>query len=132
MYKLVKALEQKGFILHWYKAITTDSCYIKLDFGVANSIRVSNHRGKEKYHYRFNLMLNIDKSYVSSDGKSNFYCVNDFDKMVNDIVNFKNDQLEKYGFKYYEYMLTRRKEIYDNNSSWKHAKNNDIDNVPGI
>lgn len=123
MFKLVDILDNKGFILHYYKAITTDSCYIKLDFGLANSIRVANHRGKEKYKYRFNLMLNLDKSYVE-DGR-NYYSVNDFDKMVEDIVNFKNNQLNKYGFKYYEYMVDRRKEIYSSDSSWKNARTND-------
>ncbi len=123
MYDLVNVLNNKGFVLHYYRAITTDSCYMKLDFGMANSVRIADHRGKEKYKYRFNLMLNLDKSYVE-DGR-NYYCLNDFDKLVNDIVKFKNDQLDKYGFRYYEYMIENRKKLYNDDSSWKNARTND-------
>lgn len=123
MYELVTKLHNKGLTLHYYKALTTNSCYIKVDFGVCNSIRIADHRGKEKYKYKFNLMLNLKKSYVN-DGRA-YYCLGDLDKMVDDIVSLKKDKQEKYGFKYFEFMLKNKKELYETESSWLNAETND-------
>lgn len=56
--KLVKA----GFVVHRYNAYSTQSVYLKLDYGVANSIRISDHKGKEKLAYRYNIMVG-EKEY---------------------------------------------------------------------
>lgn len=120
MFQLMKELDKKGFIIHYLQAYSTPSCYVKLDFGVANSIRVSDHKGIEKYQYRFNLMLNIDKSY-EKDGRM-YYCLNDMDKLVHDVVDFKNKQLEKYKFNYYEYMLREKKNKENKTGFWQRAR----------
>ena len=109
MYKLLEILERKGFILYYLKAYSTTSCYIKLDFGVCNSIRIADHKGIEKYRYTFNLMIGLDKSY-EEDGRY-YYSVNDFDKMVNDILAYRNKLQEQYGFSYYEKMLENKKQF---------------------
>ena len=44
---LVHTLSQAGFTIQRYDASTTDSIYLKLDYGVGNSIRISNHNGKK-------------------------------------------------------------------------------------
>ena len=121
MFKLMAELDNKGFIIHYLQAYSTPSCYIKLDFGIGNSIRVSNHNGIEKYQYRFNLMLNIDKSYEENGRK--YYCLNDMSKLVDDVVEFKNKQLEKYKFNYYEYMLEAKNEKNNKKGFWQNAKN---------
>ena len=53
---LIVKLKELGFIVHRYDAYSTDSIYLKLDFGVCCGIRISNHNGKKKYHYRFNVI----------------------------------------------------------------------------
>ncbi len=121
MYKLLSDLDQKGFILQYYVAYSTDSCYIKLDYGISNSIRISDHKGKDKYPYRFNLMVDIDKSY-EQDGRY-YYSTQDYNKMISDIKKFKEEQLEKYGFKYYEYMLNNKKDAKSKKGFWVKSKN---------
>ena len=121
MYKLLSDLDQKGFILQYYVAYSTDSCYIKLDYGISNSIRISDHKGKDKYPYKFNLMVDIDKSY-EQDGRY-YYSPQDYDKMISDIKKFKNEQLKKYGFKYYEYMLSNKKDAKNKKGFWVQSKN---------
>lgn len=121
MYKLLSDLDQKGFILQYYVAHSTESCYIKLDYGISNSIRISNHKGKDKYPYRFNLMVDIDKSY-EEDGRY-YYSPQDYNKMISDIKKFKDEQLKKYGFKYYEYMLNNKKEAKNKKGFWVQSKN---------
>ena len=39
-----------------YNAVTTDSIYLKLDYGVCCEIRIDDHNWKKKYHYRFNVV----------------------------------------------------------------------------
>ena len=52
MYKLLEDLYREGFVLQYYMAFSTSSCYIKLDNGVSNSVRIADHKGKDKYQYR--------------------------------------------------------------------------------
>jgi len=51
--KIIKSLTNKGFKISKYYSKTTKSVYIKLDFGVCGGIRISDHRGKKKYNYKF-------------------------------------------------------------------------------
>ena len=54
---LIHTLSQAGFTIQRYDASTTDSIYLKLDYGVGNSIRISNHTGKKHLNYRYNIIL---------------------------------------------------------------------------
>lgn len=121
MYKLLSDLDRYGFILQYYEAYSTSSCYIKLDNGVSNSIRIADHKGKDKYPYRFNLMMGLDKSY-EADGR-HYYSVNDYEKMIQDIRHFRDEQLNKFGFSYYEYMLKNKKDAKNKKGFWVKAKN---------
>lgn len=121
MYKLLRDLDQKGFILQYYEAYSTSSCYIKLDYGISDSIRISDHKGKDKYPYKFNLMMDLDKSY-EEDGRY-YYSVKDYEKMLLDIKKFKDEQLNKYGFYYYDYMLRNKKDAKNKKGFWVKAKN---------
>lgn len=121
MYKLLRDLDRYGFILQYYEAYSTSSCYIKLDNGVSNSIRIADHKGKDKYPYRFNLMIGLDKSY-ENDGRY-YYSVDDYEKMIQDIRHFRDEQLDKFGFNYYEYMLKNKKDAKFKKGFWEKAKN---------
>ena len=121
MYKLLNDLDYYGFILQYYEAYSTSSCYVKLDYGISNSIRIADHKGKDKYPYRFNLMVGLDESY-EVDGRY-YYSVSDYGKMIQDIKNFKNEQLNKYGFSYYEYMLKNKKDAKNKKGFWSKARN---------
>ena len=120
MNRLLSDLDKEGFVLQYYEAYSTSSCYIKLDYGECNSIRIADHKGKDKYPYRFNLMLGIEKSY-EKDGRK-YYRVTDYDIMISDIKKFKEKQREKYGFKYYEYMLENKKDASNRKGFWAKAK----------
>ena len=120
MYKLLNDLDREAFILQYYEAYSTSSCYIKLDYGVSNSIRIADHKGKDKYPYRFNLMINLDESY-ENNGRS-YYSIKDYDKMISDIKKFRDEQLNKYGFSYYEYMLNNKKDTKNKKGFWSKAK----------
>ena len=95
MFDILYKLKKHNFILHYYKA-TTGSCYIKLDYGTCGSIRIANHKGIDKYKYTFNLMIDIDKSYIKDNRK--YYCIDDLDKMIKDIVDYKEELKDKFNY----------------------------------
>lgn len=41
-------------LIHRYDAYSTNSVYLKFDYGVANSLRIADHAGKKHLAYRFN------------------------------------------------------------------------------
>jgi hypothetical protein len=54
--KLVAMLKLEGFVIQRYNAYSTNSIYLKLDYGVCNSIRISDHKGKAGLAYKYNLL----------------------------------------------------------------------------
>ena len=120
MFDLLRRLDKEGFILHYLQAFSTDSCYIKLDFGVCKSIRISDHKGIHKYKYTFNVMLGLDESYTK-DGMY-YYTVDDIDKMIEDIKNHKQEIQDEYGFNYFEFMLRNKKDMENKKGFWENCK----------
>lgn len=105
--KLIKDLKEKGFQINKYYAKTTKSIYLKLDYGVCCGIRISDHNGKQKYRYKFNLIKQykgpkekIDRGYVRL-----FYDYNNTEELIEDVQNEKKAKIKKYGLhNYQEYM----------------------------
>lgn len=112
--KLIKNLKDKGFEIHKYYAKTTKSIYLKLDYGVCCGIRISDHKGKKKYRYKFNLIKQYngpkqvnDRGYLRL-----FYDYSNTDELVNDVQEEKKEKINKYGIcNYQKYM---RKNSNDN------------------
>lgn len=111
--KLIKNLKEKGFQINKYYAKTTRSIYLKLDYGVCCGIRISDHKGKKKYRYKFNLIKQYqgskkinDKGYIRL-----FYDYNNTEELINDVENEKNSKINKYGlYNYHEYMKQNSKD----------------------
>lgn len=105
--KVIAHLKGKGFKIHKYYAKTTRSIYLKLDYGVCCGIRISDHKGKKKYKYKFNLLKQYkgpkqvnDKGYIRL-----FYDYNNTEELLNDVQNEKKVKINKYGLEnYQEYM----------------------------
>lgn len=124
---VVNALLNEGFILHRYDAYSTNSVYIKLDYGVANSLRISDHRGKSHLSYRFNLLSYIDKQ---SETTRNGYPISDYpfemaDKLIQDIVVHRNGKQTRYGAANYQQYIKKSKAEVDNEPPkgfWQQAK----------
>ena len=57
--KIINYLSNLGISIHIYHAFSTNSIYIKLDYGVLGSIRISDHDGKERYKYKYNVRTDI-------------------------------------------------------------------------
>ena len=97
--KLIKNLKEKGFQIQKYYARTTRSIYLKLDYGVCCGIRISDHNGKKKYKYKFNLIkqYNGPKKIIDRGYTRLFYNYNNteelnLNKNIKNIINNTNKQ----------------------------------------
>jgi len=112
--KIVSALKSQGFVIQRYDAYSTHSVYLKLDYGVCNRIRISNHNGKKKYKYKFNLIKQykgpkqkIDKGYLRL-----YYDYNNTAELIEDVQKEKKAKIYKYGLQNYKsYMEQNSKDV---------------------
>lgn len=77
---LCRYLHGKGIKLHVNASATSNTYYIKLDYGALFSIRVSNHMASDRKHnHRFNIVTESiflpprDRGMASSDGSAPTY-----------------------------------------------------------
>ena len=101
---LIDELLKLGFIIHRYNAVTTNSIYLKLDFGVCCGIRIADHNGKKKYHYRFNIVkvYKGDKVTYSKDLISYFYTFEEISQLIKDVLEERKRKIQKYGLNNYQ------------------------------
>jgi hypothetical protein len=76
------ALLSLGFTLHRCDSKGTNSVYLCVDYGLCNQIRISDHPGKPKYNFRYNVLLNLQEKIETTglDCERFFYppdCVED-------------------------------------------------------
>lgn len=105
--RIVEELKKYNFVISTYHSYTTSSIYIKLDYGVANGIRIADHKGKKKYKYRYNVMNDLEADYMEKDGgyERFYYRPKHIGKMINKIVTDKEEKMKKYGIgNYLKYM----------------------------
>lgn len=75
-------------LVHRYDAYSTNSVYLKFDYGVGNSLRISDRQGKEHLAYRFNIVLDLKEPKADHSGKypRNYYPPDMVDQVVEDIL----------------------------------------------
>ena len=107
---LTTELNKLDFIVHRYNSHSTTSIYLKLDYGLSCGIRIADHEGRKKYHYRFNVL----KDYkgvraIQRDGlTSYFFYFNEIEKVLDAVKQEKQNKIERYGIdKYKKYMETQ-------------------------
>lgn len=50
----------RGYVVHYMQSASTSSCYLKFDYGAGHSLRISDHKGKDTFDFRFNLVMDLD------------------------------------------------------------------------
>ena len=110
-YIQTKLLEQ-GFIIHRYDAYSTNSIYLKLDYGAMNSIRISDHRGKQHLSYKYNIdctKIIYNRWKKDEKGFWKYYCgksIIEIDKLIDMILS---DKLHKRTFNNYKQLIQKYK-----------------------
>lgn len=86
--KLASRFLAEGFTVHRYDAYSTDSVYLKLDYGLGNSIRISDHKGYKHLKYRFNIGTWVRQRRDEQDGEyiRSYYPAEDMEALVADVL----------------------------------------------
>ena len=111
--KIISELKKLDFIIHRYNAKSTESIYLKLDYGVCCGIRISDHNGRKKYHYRFNVYKDYkgDKIIQRDNLISYFYTFDEIPELIEKVLEEKKDKIKRYGIDRYKlYMKTELEE----------------------
>ena len=118
---LVEKLLAMGFIVHRYNAHSTNSIYLKLDFGLACGIRIADHLGKKKYSYRFNVIKDYkgNKVIVKDGLICRFYDFNELENVLDAVKKEKKEKVNKYGLRNYKMYM----EIKSKSDLYKRFKN---------
>lgn len=95
---IAKRLIANGFTIQRYNAYTTNSIYLKLDYGVCNSIRISDHPGKKYLKYRYNIGSFVKEYHKEKDKFDRFYYREDKSKnMIKKIISDRKAKKSRYG-----------------------------------
>lgn len=122
--ELIDALLDRGFVIQRYDAYSTNSIYLKLDYGVSNSIRIGDHQGKKHLNYRYNIGPGIRQFYRKDEQYPRFYFPEDQTmKLVGLIEEERIQRIRKYGTKrYWEYMEKNKEEGKKQPGFWQSAR----------
>lgn len=120
---IVEILKEKGFIIQRYDALSTNSIYLKLDYGVCNSIRISDHPGKEYLCYRYNVILGCDDNIIEEKYIRYYFNENNIAGLTNQIMFDKIQRINKYGKESYRRIVKSNKTKHENEPGfWKDSK----------
>lgn len=122
--KLVSMLLDRGFILQRYDAYSTNSIYLKLDYGVSNSIRISDHKGKKHLNYRYNIMTSCRDPYKENREFQRYYFpISQAKELIDLIEEERIQKIRRYGTKnYFKYMERNKEEGKTLPGFWQQAK----------
>lgn len=92
--KLVNRLKREGFTVQYYHARSTNSVYLKLDYGMSHSVRISDHKGKKHLKYRYNFAFTANSLRKVKTKKGELQYFSPFSKM-NEMVNIMKGEKER-------------------------------------
>ena len=119
-----ESLLEDGFVVQRDDAYSTDSIYLKLDYGVCNSIRISNHEGKKYLRYRYNIGSHIPKYRMAHDRYERYYypaC--QVTVLIRKIEEDRKQKIKRYGPQKYKHMMEKNLKEHKNAPGfWKQAR----------
>lgn len=123
---LENKLLQHGFIIHRYDSYSTNSIYLKLDYGVMNSIRISDHKGKQHLSYKYNIEtgIKVARWYKDDKGFWRYNCPNnqkEIDKLIDMILENKFMKITGYKGRYNEVMQEYKEKAINEKGFWQQA-----------
>lgn len=91
-HELQTKLIERGFTIHRYDAFSSNSVYLKLDYGACGSIRISDHKGYKHLHYMWNIGTWIDQERHENHEvrPRHFYPVESMAEMVEAICDLRD------------------------------------------
>lgn len=121
---ICQKLLAQGLIIYRYDASSTNSIYLKLDYGVCNSIRISDHVGKGYLKYRYNIGTDIKKITTQMDTfERHYYPAEKVDALVAAILADRAAKQNRYGMKRYkQFMRENQRSHAESPGFWQTAR----------
>lgn len=123
---IIAHLKSEGVIVQRYNAYSTDSIYLKFDYGRAWSLRLSDHKGYSHLHYRYNLLASVKVNDMPVGSALRYFGKIDkpsVDTMIERILENRKKKLYYLGKKEY---INQMKQMYTKYKStkgfWSQAK----------
>jgi hypothetical protein len=120
---VVNYMKSAGVFVQRYDAMTTASVYLKFDFGMANSMRISDHRGIDNLHYKYNVRTDVTEIVTKGeDGfERNYFPIDQAEAACRMILIAKFRKIGKFGLDWYNRTMdeTLEKKAYSKNRFWK-------------
>ena len=123
--ELINKLDAKGFVIHRYDACTSNSIYLRLDYGVCRGVRISDHPSRKKCKMRYNVVTNEPTGCRLDEFIKRYYFdVTQLDELVELIVQDKFELIETWGtLKYQKYLYYHKvTRVGDENLSRRFGK----------
>ena len=96
-HEIENRLLSAGVIIQRYNAYTTGSIYLKFDYGLANSIRISDHTGKKHLSYMFNIGSDIETPHTVRDKFTRYYYpISALDEAVRHILRHRERRIMQF------------------------------------
>lgn len=109
--ELCDAFLVNGFKVQRYDAYTTKSIYIKLDYGMCNTIRISDHEGYGYLSYKYNIRLDIKENctYRDKNGYTRYYIApQNINSFVRHIIRERDVKICRMGLERYKECVNKK------------------------
>lgn len=127
--KLCFLLLDHNFVVHRYDSHSTNSIYLKLDYGACGSIRISDHEGFSHLNYRWNIGPHI-KNKKTERGRyyRSFYNSRKWPCLIQDVVNERGKRQAVKGSYSYKHRINKgiREMSRDKNGFWSHNDTREV------
>ena len=119
---IVRRLKAEGITVQRYDAMTSKSVYLKLDYGVLKTVRISDHKSKKHLLYRYNLGDDVRTRRYDRATQRFFYPIHDVDGMVRQILRDRDDKRRRYGNDYDAFMQDNIRTNQHRKGFWSDAR----------
>lgn len=125
---LVNFFHNYGIKVMRYNALSTNSVYLKLDYGLLYSVRISDHKGKKHLKYRFNATDDYHgpTTVPTKWGWQREYYTLDADQlnqMCRSIIELRCEKIDKLGpFGYQKQMEAHKQRNQGAKGFWQSAQ----------
>lgn|SRR5690554_6740525 len=126
---LIRELKKDGIVIQRYNSKTSNSIYLKLDYGVLHTIRISDHHGKKHLNYKYNLLTScshptsITNKTSFGEVKQHYFPLREKKLVVDIIQKTRREKIQLYGEKNYQtFMELKIAENYAKTGFWLHGE----------
>lgn len=123
--RIIQVLKREGVVIQRYDAYSSNSIYLKLDYGMCHTIRISDHMGKKYLKYRYNILSNLDEFSVKKGPPVQyFHPMKDVDIVIGNILAAREELIARnHGmFIYSQQMKLQRFRNKGNDGFWRQAR----------